>query len=317
MSAPPAFPSKILLFGEYSVITDPDARALCIAYPFFGGSLGFKRNGRGPDPELRAFASFLRFLGGSGGLPAEMDLGALDFDIAQGLSFDSTIPMGFGVGSSGALTAAIYDRYAEGGPGGGRGGRGGRGARGDADIPALRRALAALESHFHGSSSGIDPLVSYLGRSVLVRDGGDPVPVDVPDPGGRRGGVFLVNTGRPRRTEPLVNLFLEKRGSRDFRRRCRDELLPATHDCIDRFLASDREGLEAGFHALSLFQYEHLAPMIPPLFRSLWRRGLEGGDYRLKLCGAGGGGFLLGLARDFRGLEELLGRHEVRRVAGV
>ena len=148
-------------------------------------------------------------------------------------------------------------------------------------------------------------------------DGGAPVPMDPPDPGPRRGGLFLVSTGRPRRTEPLVNLFLEKRASRDFRRRCREELLPATRDCIDGFLASDREGLAAGFRAVSRFQYEHLSPMIPPLFRGLWRRGLDGGDFLLKLCGAGGGGFLLGLARDLGGLGGLLGRRETRRVAWV
>ena len=116
MSPPRVFPSKILLFGEYSVLTDPGSRALCVAYPVFEGSLGFRQGGKGPDPEIGAFASFLRFLGESGGLPVEMDLGALDFDVAQGLSFDSTIPIGFGVGSSGALTAAVFDRYAAGAP---------------------------------------------------------------------------------------------------------------------------------------------------------------------------------------------------------
>jgi mevalonate kinase len=31
----------------------------------------------------------------------------------------------------------------------------------------------------------------------------------------------------------------------------------------------------------------------------LWETGLETGDFCLKICGAGGGGFLLGFAKDW------------------
>ena len=37
----------------------------------------------------------------------------LDADLEKGMYFDSSIPMGYGVGSSGAIVAAIYDRYAD------------------------------------------------------------------------------------------------------------------------------------------------------------------------------------------------------------
>ena len=33
-------------------------------------------------------------------------------DVNSGMYFDSSIPQGYGVGSSGALVAAIYDKYA-------------------------------------------------------------------------------------------------------------------------------------------------------------------------------------------------------------
>ena len=36
----------------------------------------------------------------------------LNADIADGMYFDSSIPQGYGVGSSGALVAAIYSEYA-------------------------------------------------------------------------------------------------------------------------------------------------------------------------------------------------------------
>ena len=34
-------------------------------------------------------------------------------DLDSGMYFDSSIPQGYGVGSSGALVAAIYDKYAD------------------------------------------------------------------------------------------------------------------------------------------------------------------------------------------------------------
>ena len=40
------------------------------------------------------------------------DLASLQNDVNNGMYFDSSIPQGYGVGSSGALVAAIYDKYA-------------------------------------------------------------------------------------------------------------------------------------------------------------------------------------------------------------
>ena len=52
--------------------------------------------------------------------------------------------------------------------------------------------------------------------------------------------------------------------------------------------------------------------MIPKLFVDLWEQGLQSKSYSLKLCGAGGGGFLMGMTRDFKGLTKELGAYEVR-----
>ena len=298
-----SFPSKILLFGEYSVINDP--KALCISYPLFDGLLKFKTNkAPSPDSELLAFISYLKFLKDSGRLPIEMDFHSLDFDIAQGLCFDSTIPQGFGVGSSGAVTAAIYECYAKHEPE-------------KVNILRLKKIFSVLESHFHESSSGLDPLVSFLGKSVLINGHEDLSVVNIPHFPHQEGAIFLLNTGRPRKTGPLVNLFLEKYHGVEFDRRYKEELLPITNLCITHFLQSNREGLAESFRDLSLFQYDCFAPMIPPLFKDLWKKGLTGHDYYLKLCGAGGGGFLLGFAKNFENLETVLKNSEIRPVVRV
>ena len=40
--------------------------------------------------------------------------------------------------------------------------------------------------------------------------------------------------------------------------------------------------------------------MIPEQFHALWKRGLETNDYYLKLCGSGGGGYILGLPKTLK-----------------
>ena len=298
------FGSKVLLFGEYSVILN--SMALSIPYPLFEGSLTFpKVAGKGVDAELKAFAKYLLKLKEKVELPFVFDVDSFDFDVGQGLTFDSSIPQGYGVGSSGALCAAIFDRYAQ----------SDRSFIGDATrIRELKKNFALLESHFHGSSSGVDPLISYFNRPILVNGISDLGVVEIPDYHEGAGAMFLLNTGRARRTEPLVNLFLEKCRTENFRDLCEGELRPITNRCIESFLEGRLSSLSDNFSQLSEFQWQHLTPMIPNLFRDLWRKGLESEDFTLKLCGAGGGGFLLGLTPSLERAKKALGPHEIRPI---
>jgi len=68
-----------------------------------------------------------------------------------------------------------------------------------------------MESHFHGSSSGVDPLISYLNSPLLIKNKNDVELISIPKFKKGSGGIFLLNTKRSRKTEPLVNLFLENR----------------------------------------------------------------------------------------------------------
>ena len=98
------------------------------------------------------------------GLPEELlrlDWEALHADLDLRLYFDSSIPQGYGVGSSGALVAAFYDRYAV------------DKISPQADLipeklSRLKSIFAAMESYFHGKSSGLDPLNSYLSLPLLI-----------------------------------------------------------------------------------------------------------------------------------------------------
>lgn len=298
-----SFYSKLFLFGEYSIIKN--SMALSIPYSLFEGRLTFRRdNSVIIDPELKAFSLYLKKNIEDNQLTTNFDITSFEFDISQGLYFDSTIPQGYGVGSSGALVAAIFDRYQQ----------DTIDSVSKAGIFKLKNIFAQMESHFHGTSSGLDPLISYLNSPLLIRNKNELDLVTLPKYNKGNGGIFLINTKRSRKTEPLVNLFLEKCSNKHFDDLCENELTPITNECIANFLDHDLEKLEHNFKRLSKFQYEHFQGMIPKLYRDEWLKGIESNQFYFKLCGAGGGGFLMGITRDFSKVKKILDGHELRLI---
>lgn len=282
-----AYTSKLLLFGEYTIING--SRALAIPY---AGYFGKWLSGTAPDPRLLAFADYLKK---KQGVKAYLDLGAFEKDISEGLFFQSNIPVGYGLGSSGALCAAVYDRYALDPIG-----------AGETDLFGLLKSrLAEMESFFHGSSSGTDPLISYLDHPVLIHPGEGIRKVSLPEVGRMPLIFFLLDTGISRSTGPLVEHYLEQCRQAVYAKRIADRLVPLVDHLIDDFLQASWHQVAAALPKISSFQMEHFSAMIPASLRSVWEAGLSSGAYYLKLCGAGGGGFLLGMTRDIEALEKL------------
>ena len=97
------FTSKILLFGEYSIVLG--SQGLAIPFPKFGGKLRFQsdneKNARVSNGHLREFYNHLESI-------PDFHFAEMKRDLDAGLFFDSNIPQGYGAGSSGALCAAIY-----------------------------------------------------------------------------------------------------------------------------------------------------------------------------------------------------------------
>ena len=293
------FQAKILLFGEYSVIHN--SRALSIPYSPYSGQLAFPSPGSPhryediSNQQLRAFFGHL-----SENCQDLLQLETLDRSLERGLYFNSTIPHGFGLGSSGALCAAIYSNY--------------KISQEQQSFVELKELFARMESYFHGQSSGMDPLICYLGRPLLSRSKNDisTVEMDLPQKG--RSALFLINSNKARQTGPLVNLFLEKCKSTEFETFFKEKITPLTNRCIDLFLQGKYRKLWDEFVQLSTYQLEYLKPMIPAVCDSLWRKGLQEKSFALKLCGAGGGGFYLGMTKDFQSMKEVLKGHDVRPI---
>jgi mevalonate kinase len=49
---------------------------------------------------------------------------------------------------------------------------------------------------------------------------------------------------------------------------------------------------------LSMVVLNNFKPMIPEQFHAIWQKGIDTNDYYLKLCGSGGGGYILGFTQD-------------------
>ncbi|MBE2205981.1 MAG: mevalonate kinase [Saprospiraceae bacterium] len=270
------YPAKVLLFGEHILLRG--AAALAAPLHLYGGQWQF-----GSDPgqqfRLREWAEYLLQL------PCDFRLAAFNDDLDAGLFFQSDIPTGYGLGSSGALCAAAYERYAEQPI-----------ARHDASLlPELRNILAAMESFFHGASSGIDPLVSYLNQPLLLRPDGALEAVQVPAlPPGMT--LFLLDSRRTRSTGPMVQYFRQRCEDPAFETLMRTELLDVSDAAVSAWLDHRMEDFSRHFQCISRFQAQHLAPMIPDEVLQIWQEGNARGAFSLKLCGAGGGGVFLGLA---------------------
>lgn len=309
-STPKDFNSKILLFGEYGVIHN--AMALSIPYGEFGGRLTFQpthlnaAEAQKSNLSLKNYANHLAHLIDSQKLPFVFDIELFEREIEQGLVFDSSIPQGFGVGSSGALVAAIYDRYAlekisntE--------------SISGKETVRLKESLARMESFFHGKSSGMDPLICYLAHPMLIESKENINKVGLPESKlSGKSGIFLLNTGQPGNTQPLVNLFLEKCKEEGFLSVVKQEIIPFSDNCIKAFLKGEAQEMFENLKELSALALSYLNPMIPRRFRKVWKRGLVTQSYYLKLCGSGGGGYLLGFAEDLEKAKAELHEHDLK-----
>ncbi|WP_418508508.1 mevalonate kinase [Corallibacter sp.] len=295
----PLFYSKILLFGEYGIIKD--SKGLSIPYNFYNGALKvaseLTNEAKASNDALKRFADYLEQV------DAELvtfDIEALKQDIASGMYFDSSIPQGYGVGSSGALVAAIYDKYAH-----------------DKitvlenltreKLLQLKAIFSEMESFFHGKSSGLDPLNSYLSLPILINSKDNIEATGIPSQKvDGKGAVFLLDSGVVGETAPMVSIFMENMKQEGFRNMLKDQFIKHTDACVEDFLKGDIKSLFNNTKQLSKVVLNHFKPMIPKQFHELWKRGLETNDYYLKLCGSGGGGYILGFTEDINKAKKAL-----------
>ncbi len=290
----PLFYSKILLFGEYGIIKD--SKGLSIPFNFFKGALKTEDAGsekaKKSNNGLREFVSYLEMIQINSPELVSFDFTTLKSDVNQGMYFDSSIPQGYGVGSSGALVAAIYDKYAT-----------------DKitvlenltreKLLKLKNIFGKMESFFHGKSSGLDPLNSYLSLPILINSQDNIESTSIPSQNTEgKGAVFLLDSGITGETAPMVQIFMEKMKQEGFRNMLKDQFIKHTDACVEDFVDGNVKSLFGNLKQLSHVVLDNFKPMIPAKFHQLWKQGIDTNDYYLKLCGSGGGGYILGFTQD-------------------
>lgn len=306
----PVFYSKILLFGEYGIIKD--SKGLSIPYNFYNGALkieeSFTEEAKKSNQSLEKYVSYLKEMTTRHPQLVQFDFEALESDVNRGMYFDSSIPQGYGVGSSGALVAAIYDQYA-------------------LDkitvlenltrekLLTLKQIFSEMESFFHGKSSGLDPLNSYLSIPILINSKDNIEATGIPTQSAQgKGAVFLLDSGIVGETAPMVSIFMENLKDSGFRKMLKTQFVKYTDACVENFLKGDVKSLFSNTKKLSKVVLENFKPMIPEKFHELWKKGIETNDYYLKLCGSGGGGYILGFTQDLEKAKKSLEGHKLEVV---
>jgi mevalonate kinase len=222
-----------------------------------------------------------------------IDFQRLNHDIAHHLYLDSNVPTGYGLGSSGTLVAAVYDGYAK---------------QKTTDYLQLKTLFGLMESHFHGSSSGIDPLQCYLGQPFKITPEGVQILSD--DFLKKDIHICLIDTKIKSNTKPLVNHFKEQRENPDFLNRFQTEYLPCVKTCIDMMISGDNNLFFNSLKQLTKGQLQFLRPMITDNTLDLFTTDYDF-HFGVKISGSGGGGYVLGFTDDVEKSSKLLTDFEV------
>ncbi|MEO6132170.1 MAG: hypothetical protein ABIQ02_10000 [Saprospiraceae bacterium] len=266
------YPAKLLLFGEYSVLNGSQALAVPLKQYF-----GQWKTQNGPDKEepnisLNNFIIWLE----ENELISHDVLQLMQSDLENGLYYQSSIPQGYGIGSSGAIVAALYDRY----------------FLSDDDINAIQSTMSKMESYFHGTSSGLDPLISYTQKAVYKDESGGYHSLTDPRwPEGYK--IYLLDSEVGRETGTLVQKYKEKLLDPVFEEKIQRQYIPMVEHAIHFYLAGENRLLEECLSIISQFQREYFTEMIPDHVKKRWDELVNKPGVYVKLCGAGGGGYFM------------------------
>ena len=290
-SSASGFPAKIILFGEYSVLLGGDV----IALPAFSkqGRLDYlttsgddHESARLSNQRLGELLDHLLQKSQPDYSSQILDLERIQHDVAIGLFFRSEIPVNWGMGSSGALVAALYDEYAW-------------EMRKRGELESIREDLAWLESFFHSRSSGIDPLVSFLKHPLLVKSGRMGIQTDLLEKVEKRCNIFLLDTGQPGITRSGVADFWQQCiTDHHYQKQLESDYLPLVNHLIEDILSDTNNSLSDSLGLLGRKQLLYFNRLFPHPVGELARIGLETARYTIKLCGSGGGGYFLVLTED-------------------
>ncbi len=286
------FPSKLLLFGEYSVFAGSGAVALPLPH-FYGQFSHNEQMAQQQKDQLQPFFEYLKKINARRNF---LDIAQMEEALRRGYYLKSNIPTGCGLGSSGVLSAALLSAF-------------GRGK--NKDLNSVRKDLQMIEAYFHGRSSGLDPLVSYYGQKIALINDHVEVLSELPTTSPLPFRVFIYNSNTKRNTSQLVAVFQELMREEEYSTQFKDTYIPEVKHGIRSFLTGNVDALFEGLKNISKLQLQLFKPMIPDAIYSIWKRGTENNLYFFKLCGAGGGGYFFIFSKGEKPLSDREGLLDV------
>jgi mevalonate kinase len=289
-----------MLAGEYGVVVG--GSALCIPFHKFSARISSISDvPRGKKEEASLSLEYISYLYdyiqklGAGIFHAPPDLDLFRRSLHT-YWLELNIPVGYGLGSSGTVSAAIYDLFFP--------------QSGTLSLQQQKEDLALIESYFHGRSSGVDALTCHADTPLLFRESGSIEKVGF-DTERIRGGYrfFLLDSGERFDTGPLVQHFLKQLEDPVYEQSIRDDYLPLNQKLIETLLGEREADPGLLLRLLSDYQMEHFRRMIPDRMLDVWIEGQVSNEYYLKLNGSGGG-YMLGLTHhsSMETLEERWGK---------
>ena len=274
-----SFNSKILLFGEYGIMHD--SNALSIPYKKFNGSLS-KSNHLSEDQKIsnRNIESLYEYIIQEDYLNDIINSDNLKEEIDSGLYFDSNIPIGSGLGSSGALVSSIISKYSK------------------VDLKSfsnseIKKIMSLVESKFHGNSSGFDPAVSYFNKPMLYSNQKIKLIERIAFKDFK---VYIIDSQIDSSTKKMIKVFEDKISKSEFRLFFNSKFINNTNQCINHLINTSKLFRDS-VKKLSNDTLHNFQEMIPEKLKNKWKEGIKNDSYYMKLCGSGGGGFFL--AYDF------------------
>ena len=274
-----SFNSKILLFGEYGIMHD--SNALSIPYKKFNGYLS-KSDHLSEDQKIsnRNIESLYKYIIQEDYLNDIINSDNLKEEIDSGLYFDSNIPIGSGLGSSGALVSSIISRYSK------------------VDLKSfsnseIKKIMSLVESKFHGNSSGFDPAVSYFNKPMLYSNQKLKLIERIAFKDFK---VYIIDSQIDSSTKKMIKVFEDKISKSKFRLFFNSKFIKNTNQCIDHLINTSKLFRDS-VKELSNDTLHNFQEMIPEKLKNKWKEGIKNDSYYMKLCGSGGGGFFL--AYDF------------------
>ena len=295
------FPAKVLLFGEYAVLSG--GKALAFPFPRYGGYLYIPKketqNSNRSNKSLKEFVKHLKT--NAVGQLLNLNFEIIDDELKRGLCFHSSIAEKFGIGSSGGLIASFYDRFIKPRPLDFNDWTGSR-------INKLRTDLSLLENVFHETSSGIDPLVSYIQLPIVHQHQSSKI---LESTSNNDVCIFLLKTHQAAKTKVGVHQFKGLIDANAFK----NEFIFTSDRCIDLILKGDKIELFEHLKKLSVTTMDWFRYLIPENLIPVWKEGIDSDDYYLKLCGSGGGGFILGFTENWSRINGLKANYPIEVVS--